>query len=417
MEIINVAYITDERYAMPTCVSVCSLILNNAWNDTLNVFIICDKVSDKAKNRFLTLSNNKVMINLIDVEEERYQSLAHSSMLTPHTHVTAAALFKFNLPEILRNENRVIYLDGDTLIQKSLYDLYNWELNGNYIASVNDMVDYKDNGSSILASRIGFKRESYFNSGVMLLNLEKMREDNILQKLLEYRENGINYFMDQDALNAVLGEKRVVLPYIYNFMSTAIDYFELEDISERYFNEKKHSIDECIETAVILHLTDAKKPWVYNMPWYSNIFFDYYNRSPYAEDTIHLKSPLKALREENIILLNKRINCLVMEMEEMGYVVPYEKIKKGSRLILYGAGKIGKSYYKQLSLTQFCTLVAWVDQKGNRLDQNVCLPSEILYKEYDYLLIAIKDKVTVSEVKNFLINECAVDESKIIDIF
>ena len=394
---------------MPTCISVYSLIVNKACNDVINIFIICNEVSDKAKKRFLMLSNDEVMIRLIDAKEEHYKSLAQTLIRSSGIHVTASALFKFDLPEILQNVSRVIYLDGDTLIQKSLYDLYNYELNDNYVASVNDMLDKKDNGFSILAARIGLRRESYFNSGVMLLNLEKMRKDKISRKLLEYRENSINYFMDQDALNAVLGEKRVSLPYIYNFMSTVTDNFELEEISGKYLNEKKYSIDECIETAVILHLTDKKKPWVYNMPWYSNIFLDYYNRSPYAEDTIYLRSPLKVLCD--------RINALCDGMAQMEFVVPYEKIKKSSKLILYGAGKVGKAYYKQLLLTKFCTLVAWADQQGSQVDPNVCLPSEIVHMEYDYLLIAINSKETVSDVRHFLVDECAVDENKILDIF
>lgn len=412
MEKINVAYITDERYAMPTCISVYSLIVNKECNDAFNIFIICNEVSDKAKKRFLMLSNDEVMISLIDAEEEHYKhykSLAQTLIRSSNIHVTASALFKFNLPEILQNVSRVIYIDGDTLIQKSLYDLYNYELSDNYIASVNDMLDEKDNGFSIHAARLGLRRESYFNSGVMLLNLEKMRKDNISRELLEYRENSINYFMDQDALNAVLGEKRVVLPCKYNFLSTVTDNFELEEICEKYLNEKKHNIEECIETAVILHLTDKKKPWVYNMPWYSSIFLDYYNRSPYAEDAINLKSPLKVLCDT--------INALRDRMAGMEFVVPYEKIKRSSRLILYGAGKVGKAYYKQLLLTQFCTLVAWVDQQGSQVDSNVCLPREIVYMEYDYLLIAINSKETVSEVRHFLVDECAVDENKILDIF
>lgn len=409
MEKINVVYITDERYAMPTCISVYSLTVNKACNDALNIYIICDEVSDKAKKRFLALSSDRAYIDLIDVTEERYKALALTCLYASNIHVTATALFKLNLPDILQNEDKVVYVDGDTLIQKSLYNLYNCELNSNYVASVNDMMDKKDSGFSTYAAQVGLRRESYFNSGVMLLNLEKMREDGITRKLLEYRENGINYYMDQDAFNIVLGEKRVTLPYIYNFLSTVTDFFELEEISEKYFHEEKHSIGECIETAVILHFAGGIKPWEYNLPWYSSIFFDYYNRSPYAGDTINLKSPLKALHDD----IN-RLHDLILEME---YVVPYEKIKRSSRLILYGAGRVGKAYYKQLLLTQFCTLVAWVDQQGSQVDPNVCLPSEIIHMEYDYLLIAIISKETASEVRQFLVNECAVDKKKILDIF
>lgn len=417
---IKVVYITDEGYAMPTCVSISSLIYNMDESDEAKIYIICGMLSDLSKERFALLSNNRVQIELIEVQNEEYIKLAQTNIQEDYTYVTGTALFKFRVAEILQQEDKVIYLDGDILVQKSLRTLYAYSLEDCYVAAVNDMLDMDVAGSSMLAKRIGLDCKDYFNSGVMLLNLQKMRMDVVAEKLLAYRKSGINYFMDQDALNAVLGHRRLKLPYIYNFMSTVTDAYEVNVISEKFFVQPKKNIEEYIDTAVILHLTGTRKPWKYCMPWYSALFLKYYEESPYRTEKLHLKSPIKELDDRFYEMRGKyegRIRHLVSASKGKDYVVPYERIERGCRLVLYGAGNVGKSYYRQLILSQYCKVVMRVDEKGIGAGADIMFPSEIARVEYDYILVAIKKRSISLEVQDLLVKELAVDTDKIITIF
>lgn len=417
---IKAVYITDEGYAMPTCVSISSLIFSMDESDVAKIYIICDMLSDLAKERFILLGNSKVRIELIEMQSGEYRKLARANIREEDTHVTGTALFKFRLAEILQQEDKVIYLDGDTLVQKSLRGLYDHGLEDYYVAAVNDMLDMDAAGHLILAKRIGLDREDYFNSGVMLLNLKKMRTDAVADKLVEYRKSGINYFMDQDALNAVLGRRRLKLPYIYNFMSTVTDAYDADMISEKFFAQPKDSIEELIDAAVVLHLTGTRKPWKYCMPWYSNLFLKYYEKSPYGTEKLYLKSLVKELRDELYEMRSvyeSRINHLVRASRGKDYVVPYERIERGCRLVLYGAGNVGRSYYRQLASSKYCKVIMWVDKKGAEAGDDIMLPSEIVQAEYDYILIAIKKRSLASEARALLIKEYAVDADKIITIF
>ena len=123
-----------------------------------------------------------------------------------------------------------------------------------------------------------------------------MREDKICTKLIDYRKHGKNYFMDQDTFNAVLKNNRKMLPYKYNFMTTCIDHYDVCEISERFFDGHQSGIDECIQCAVIVHLTGKYKPWEYNIPWFSALFLEYYNKSPFSKEKIQLKSMTKVLQ-------------------------------------------------------------------------------------------------------------------------
>lgn len=423
---INIVYITDQSFAMPTCVSILSVIVNMDREDNLKIFVVCDGVDESSKERFMLLESDRAKIELIDIHDEKCLGMFASCIYADCIHVTGTALYKLSLAEILKGVRKVIYIDGDTLVQKSLGSLYDYELGDNYVGAVNDMLDECEEGDSGLANRIGLSGRSYFNSGVMLLDLEKIRTDEMSRKLIDYRENGTNYFMDQDALNAVLGDRRTCLPYSYNFLATVTEAYDVDEIAERFCEKKKYSIDECISEAAIIHLTGKRKPWKYNLPWFSRLFFQYYKKSPYCQEDINLISPMKELVCEvkyqercisnyaNVVdVLKEKIRYL---KESRDFVVPYDRIEKGCHLILYGAGNVGKSYYKQLTQTEYCKIALWTDIKGEDAGAEVMPPSEICKVEYDYILVAILDKEKAAEAIRVLANEYAVDENKILSI-
>lgn len=410
---ITAVYITDENYAMPTYISIFSMIKNKDEEDLLKIYLIGKGLSNQTKSRYNTLLCKDVSLEMIEVDRDKYFLLSKTCLFAQTIHVSDAALFKMDLPDLLADEEKILYIDGDTLIQGSLKGLFETNIEKEYVAAVADQFDEKINGNSSFCHRIGLERKHYFNSGVMLLNLKKMRADNISRRLLEYRSQGINYFMDQDCLNAVLGERLVLLPCIYNFMSTISDVYDAEEIGEKFLGERTESIEDCISKSIILHLTDKKKPWIYNIPWYSDIFLKYYRESVYGNEKIIFKSPLKVLRDENQ-LLRERMNYMIQHTE---FVFPYQLLPKGSKVVLYGAGKMGQSFYEQIQATNYCNIVAWIDKRGNSAMDQVGFPEDIVKVTYDFILIAIGNQQIVSEVKNLLKNTYHVQTEKIVSKF
>ncbi len=85
------------------------------------------------------------------------------------------------------------------------------------------------------------------------------------------------------------------------------------------------------------------------------------------------------------------------------------------RLVLYGAGMVGQSYYTQISRYQSCQIVAWVDRHPPRLhdvDINIDSPEVLLKIEYDLILIALKSKEDAIDVKQNLIAQ-GIERDKI----
>ena len=68
----------------------------------------------------------------------------------------------------------------------------------------------------------------------MLLNLKLMRENRLTEKLYDYRRNGRNDFMDQDALNAIMSGNAKFLPFRYNMIATCLRYSNPKLLSMYY---------------------------------------------------------------------------------------------------------------------------------------------------------------------------------------
>lgn len=414
---ISVVYITDDNYAMPTCISAYSLISNQKQNTLSDIYFVVNNISAESKKRFMALSTDNAQIHIIEVQDESYAEMAKSCLAYKTIHVSYTAMFKFNLPQLLKNVDKVLYIDGDTLVQSDILELYNTSLDGHYIAAADDIIQKRRRVSPI--NTVG----NYFNSGVMLLNLQKMREDGMTEKLIDYRLHGTNFFMDQDALNAVLGVKRIELPTIYNFATTLIDNYDVDEITEIIDLPKVSSIEEVIDRVSILHLTDRTKPWVYYMPWFTERFMKYYEKSPYASERLELLNPLKEQKLEMIMLRN-RIDELNnrLQSKDVMYLQSYEQRIQGKRVILYGAGKKGQSI--KTKLDGICDIVAWVDKgfediiiSENEELKVVQNPDIIKEMEFDYILITIVDQRVLMEAKRYLLRELHVSQEKIVTLY
>ena len=98
------------------------------------------------------------------------------------------------------------------------------------------------------------------------------------------------------------------------------------------------------------------------------------------------------------------------------WVFPYSKVKKNSRIILYGAGDVGQSYYRQLELNDFCTVEKWVDVNYKQYQQwglEVCGVDDIKLIEFDYIIIALSNYSIVQKIIRSMIKD-GISENAIV---
>lgn len=99
------------------------------------------------------------------------------------------------------------------------------------------------------------------------------------------------------------------------------------------------------------------------------------------------------------------------------WLFPFDKVKKGSNIIIYGYGKVGKTYIQQLEKLNFCNVICIVDSAYEKYQDNggKIFPIEhIVNKKYDYIVIANASDDVKHKIKNVLMNNFNVEEKKII---
>ena len=103
---------------------------------------------------------------------------------------TWMSLVRLVLPYLLELEKRVLWLDVDTIVEQDIGDLFDRDLAGNYVAMVEEPV----------RSKYPF---TYYNAGVMLMDLDKLRRDGIMWKWLQLINREPFTAKDQDVINLI----------------------------------------------------------------------------------------------------------------------------------------------------------------------------------------------------------------------
>lgn len=117
-----------------------------------------------------------------------------------------------------------------------------------------------------------------------------------------------------------------------------------------------------------------------------------------------------------IFLIDAIRSVYDFSIETITYMFPYETIPQGSKIILYGAGVVGKSYWSCLKNGNYATVAAWIDrnyqeQKDSRM--NVESPDCINEKEFDYIVISIEKESVAKSIKEWLLDK-GIKKEKII---
>lgn len=237
----NIAYAPDDKYINQTIVSMVSAVENNKEHD-IEFIIIYSKLNEQSINKLNTVKNCRV--RLLQIDENIFSSL-------PLSHwVTVQAWFRIKLPDMCPDLDKILYLDCDTLILGDLSELFNTDLSGKYLAGVKDVW-----GVNKYCKRLNMTSGVYVNSGMLLFNAGFCREEKFFEKIVDFANKNakIIEFCDQDSINKIADEKKVVLHPKFNFMDTwwRGGYYEFDGKEEQDYLEAGNR-------PIIAHLTGLK---------------------------------------------------------------------------------------------------------------------------------------------------------------
>ena len=223
----NIAYAPDDKYINQTVVSMVSAVENNKEHE-IEFIIIYSKLSESSITKLQAVQNCK--LRLLQVDEAIFTQL-------PLSHwVTVQAWFRIKLPDMCPDLDKILYLDCDTLVLGDLSELFNTDLNGKFLAGVKDVW-----GVDKYCARLNMTSGVYVNSGMLLLNADYCRQERFFDKIVDFANNNakIIEFCDQDSINKIADENKIVLHPKFNYMDTwwRGGYYEFEGKEEQDYLE------------------------------------------------------------------------------------------------------------------------------------------------------------------------------------
>lgn len=284
----HIVYASDDRFSEILGVSLISLYENSQDMEDIVVYILDSGISADNKKKLSDVCerydyHELIWIPVQDIRDE----ISMKVTIDRGSPSQYARLFVSSaLPKTL---SRVLYLDCDVIINRSISGLWNIDLNGKMIGALMDAY------SKYYRRNIGLQPDDImFNSGVMLIDLEKWRrqdtEKNLLKFILEKRGNIQQG--DQGALNAVLSHDTYCFEPCFNALTIFFD-FTYDDMmiyrKPPYFYSKEEIIN-AVEHPVVIHFTTSflsKRPWMKECRHrYAGQWIKYKSMSPWAADQL-----------------------------------------------------------------------------------------------------------------------------------
>lgn len=273
--IIPIVLSSDNNYS-PFLYTTIISILENAYKSTYYVFyLLVPSDFSKGNEKLILGINDKYKCNIHFI----YMKNAFDGMIMKIPHITLPTFYRLLVGHILPTEiDKCIYLDVDMCVRKDLSELFNIQLENNYIAGVVAagyyfLQDYHLNRLNISSMK------QYVNAGMLLMNLKQIREDNITEKFIELSRK--NYeSQDQDVLNVACYGKIVTLPPKYNAM-----VFRLEEnnplLKDLYSEE---DIIEANSDPIIVHYPTKNKPWNFIGIYMEKYWWEIARKTPFIKN-------------------------------------------------------------------------------------------------------------------------------------
>lgn len=282
----NILYTGDDNYAMITAVSVISLIENNRWDHDLHFYIVDAYQNEENREKLRTLieENGAYCHFIAEINYEAYMD--KPIHYARWCRVAFARLFLDELFHKYPDVHKILYMDCDTMVRRSLKALWDMELEGKTAAVVREPF------SKMHWKNLGLKRDTYFNNGILLIDIDKWRMEKLDEAAAVFlnARNGKVPYADQGVNNHILSDKVKYVHPKYNFMTMNIDmsYEEMLIFRKPVKHYTKETYLEAAKEPVIVHFTTcflSKRVWIRSSAHpYREEWLSYKGKTPWRDE-------------------------------------------------------------------------------------------------------------------------------------
>ena len=354
---IRVCLACDNKFTIHCAQVISSVISNHKSEENLEFYSLNSSISDENLKRLKKMEkNDSVKIFPIKVEASKFKNCP----VPEDMYYSLEAYYRLAIPELLFGVEKVIYLDCDVTVLGDIAELWAVDVSGMYAAACKEF--------SPVSHMSRFMDETlYFNSGVMVINCKKWREENIFLKSMEFVNQNAEHiiYVEQDVLNALLSERIFHLKKCWNF-----EYMP--------FNTGVKDLSD--EQIKLIHYVSRWKPWNKFGHIYAGIYFKYLAKTPWKWQVLKIKS---------ILALQHRCRPLLM----IDCRRRLEHTVKKRKAVLWGASLFISKIIEKYSLKTSDILgiidvnpEKWGKKIGN---YTIFPPHELLNLEPDLVISAV----------------------------
>lgn len=340
---IPVVFSSDDNYAPYLSVVIESLINNRSSDKNYDIIVLNTNISSRNQELIATQEKPNVKIRFWDMGNliKDYRQLFYI-----WSRFSEAAYYRLFADQVFSKYDKILYIDIDTVILTDIAELYYLPLGNNLIAAARNSSSYKITYNNGLWNNKRFRDYlmtvlnlpnpyDYFQSGVMIMNIELMRKENLTKqnlKALDRIKDPI--LVDQCILNATCKGKVKYLDLKWNF--EWVNTLDLDTFIYENF------LDEAVLAAknpLIIHYNGRQKVWAAPEKPLARFWWKYARLSPYYEEILYrnIKQPLPDF--------SGQINYL-KEIIRLAILLPRLKFKyyRYKLLSIITLGRMAKKY-------------------------------------------------------------------------
>lgn len=254
----KIVFCIGANYWSHLAVTILSMV---QYSKMLDIAVFHEADNPRWRSRisaFVTKANSR--ISFFAFETELLGGLKECGYLS------LSAYYRLFTPHLIESDiNRILYLDSDLILRSSVDELLALDLEGNVLAA---RPAYET--EQIINFAKGLKRSPdipYFNSGVMIIDVAKWREERITEKAIAFAKGSPDQiqFADQCALNHVIGGQFTFLLPAWN---VGLSFWDITAAPPPRFVEYSEIVASRSDPKIV-HYNGRSKPWHYhdNHPW------------------------------------------------------------------------------------------------------------------------------------------------------
>lgn len=291
MQSVPLFFAVDENYLPYLAVALRSLKDNASRNRTYAVRVLHAGIDGRAADRICSLGDDWFTVEFVDVSD-RLRVIAEKLQL--RDYYTCTTYYRIFIAEMFPDLHKALYLDSDTVILSDIAELYDHDLGDNLVGAVTDeTVSDVPEFCDYVKDALGIQPQKYFNAGILLMNLQKFREEGFYEKFNDLLHRyKFSVAQDQDYLNVLCGGRVTYLPSEWNKMP----------IPSRRAQPPK-----------LIHYNLTRKPWHYADVLYREYFWEYALKTEFFDEIMEVRDGFTAEHAQRDAACERRLVALAAE--------------------------------------------------------------------------------------------------------